>query len=91
MSDAVTDAVKTLADAMGALFVSLGDHEVLKGVVGTDAVMDLEAYQSYPEYVRGVLNMTKSAEEIIDELHVRKVSSDELAAAEKALEAYLRA
>ena len=91
MSDTANDAVKTLADAMGALFASLGDHEVLKGVVGIDAIMDLEAYGQYPEYVRGIRDMTRSAEELIDDLRVRKISSDEIAAAEKALEAYLRA
>jgi hypothetical protein len=87
----MSDTVKTLADAMNALVASLGDHEVLKGVVGIDAIMDLEAYGQYPEYVRGIRDMTRSAEELIDDLRVRKISSDELAAAEKALEAYLRA
>lgn len=87
----MTDAVKTLADAMGELIRSLGDHPSLKSVVGIDAVMDLEAYRNYPEYVRGVRDMTRSAEELIDDLRIRKISSDELAAAEKALEAYLRA
>lgn len=91
MADAVTDAIKALADAMGTLFESLGDHEVLRGVAGTDAVMDLGYHEDDPSDVRAGHDMARSAEDIIDDLHIRKISSSELTAAEKALEAYLHA
>lgn len=86
----MTDVVKTLADAIGDLISSLGNHEVLRGVAGTDAVMDLGYYEDDPSDARAGHDMARSAEDLIDVLRVRKISSDELAAAERALEAYLR-
>jgi len=88
----VTDTTRRLADAMNALIASLDDHPVLKGVAGIDAAMDLEAYEAAPHHGRGVRDMVRSAEDLVDDLRISKLpETPELVAAEKALEACLLA